>query len=164
MKGSYAGFLGCFNKGQKYDLPQETVKRLPKGCYKKCKPPWDEQKDEKAAMRAEAEAMARQAEGKADKLQAEAYKAKQRAKAAVAEAGKSKASLVQAEAALKQAKKNKAPKAVAKLSRAFQKAKLQLIMANAAADYFRAEAQLKDMEAEDAETEAAKAAKAVKAA
>jgi len=41
MKKIYAGSAGLFLKGLRYDLPAATLKLLPKGSYRKTKPPWN---------------------------------------------------------------------------------------------------------------------------
>lgn len=42
---TYAGPLGLFEAGSKKDLPESTLCKLPKECYKKICPPWEEKKD-----------------------------------------------------------------------------------------------------------------------
>ncbi len=61
MKESYAGEQGSFSKDLKYDLPLVTLMRLPKGCYKKTCPPWDEKIDKKAVALQNARAAAQAA-------------------------------------------------------------------------------------------------------
>jgi hypothetical protein len=41
MKKTYIGPAGTFLKDGPYDLPKATIKRLPKGSYKKTCAPWD---------------------------------------------------------------------------------------------------------------------------
>jgi len=49
MKVIYTGPLGIFLKGNKYDLPADIVKKLPKNSYEQTCAPWDEHIDKKAA-------------------------------------------------------------------------------------------------------------------
>lgn len=48
MKETYSGVVGLYPKGMKYDLPETTVKQLPKSFYEKTVAPWNEQKDTSA--------------------------------------------------------------------------------------------------------------------
>lgn len=52
MKKTYNGHGGSFDRGRKYDLPEATVKHLPKKYYNKTCAPWDEMKDHKTIARA----------------------------------------------------------------------------------------------------------------
>lgn len=76
MKHTYAGGIGCFGKGQKYDLPPGTVKLIPKDCYEKTCPPWDEKIDKKAVALANAQAAAQAAADQVTHLEQEIDSAK----------------------------------------------------------------------------------------
>jgi len=43
MSETYVGGLGLFAKDTKYDISQDVIEKLPKGSYRKCRAPWDEQ-------------------------------------------------------------------------------------------------------------------------
>jgi len=62
MKSTYAGVAGLFLKGNKYDLPLNIIKQLPKGEYKNTCAPWDEKKVKK--MRKQNLKNSRPAEGR----------------------------------------------------------------------------------------------------
>ena len=76
MKHTYAGGIGCFNKGVKYDLPPGTVKLIPKDCYKETCPPWDEQMDKPAVALQDARAAAQAAADVVTQLEREIDSAK----------------------------------------------------------------------------------------
>jgi len=64
FKKTYAGELGMFFAGLKYDLPESVLKLLKKARakIKKCLAPWDEHKDAKTITKAEAKQMQSDAE------------------------------------------------------------------------------------------------------
>ena len=49
MKTTYTGPAGAFIGDAPYDLPEDTLKQLPKGSYEQTKAPWDMSKEEPAA-------------------------------------------------------------------------------------------------------------------
>jgi hypothetical protein len=53
MKETYIGPAGTFLKDGPYDLPESTIKRLPKGSYKKTCAPWDRLKTKKKVAKKE---------------------------------------------------------------------------------------------------------------
>ncbi len=76
MKDTYQGSVGLFIKDQRYDVPMDIIKLLPKGSFEECKAPWDEHVDEEAVQIAEADAEAKKARLFADKLQTETEQAR----------------------------------------------------------------------------------------
>ena len=175
MKKTYSGPLGSFFAGQKYDLPESTVKQLRKSYYKETCAPWDEGKDVKAIEQAQLVAEAKdvkvwadvladradEAKQKADSLlagvsakQDEARKAEQAAKAAIARADKAD------EHAKKRPSDNAAAKAIELKRIAYQLAmeherkSLEFQKAHAELSAAIAESGLKQLEAEDAERKA----------
>ncbi len=81
MLDTYVSGNGSFFKDLKYDLPPDTIKLLPKGCYKKCCAPWDEHKDQVAIDLAAAKTKAGETKQWADIVQDKADKAKTKAEA-----------------------------------------------------------------------------------
>ena len=69
FKENYSGNLGQFIGGQKYDLPKETVERLPKECFEKSCAPWEEQTDSAAIAVITVHKKVAEAEKLAEKLQ-----------------------------------------------------------------------------------------------
>lgn len=76
MKHTYAGGIGRFDKGIKYDLPPGVVELIPKDCYKKTCPHWEEKTDKKAVALADARADAQRAANKVGLLEQEVESAK----------------------------------------------------------------------------------------
>jgi len=183
MLDTYSGSAGLFLKGTRYDVPDDLLKLLPKGSYKKTCAPWEDHVDKQAieltaaqnkasALRGGAERFAAEAEGlkqKADSLvkptsqkQADAKKAEQLARQEIARAGKA------AENAKKAPSKDNIKKAADLKTKAWQLARenerksAEFQLAHSELSSALARAELKRLDAEDAKKQARTAAKVLK--
>jgi len=169
MLKTYAGPLGVFPAGQKFDLPESTVQQLKKekASFIKTGAPWDEQKDEVAILAAKDKGNALYALSRADKLQAEADRLLQQADDLVAIVSQNQTASQKADAdakkAIEKSKANTASKGLAK--KAFElarKAETRDLISQKVQGEFqvaRAVAGLKRIEAEDAKKYAEQKAK-----
>jgi len=162
MTDTYISGNGSFFKGIKYDLPLDIIKLLPKGCYKKCCAPWEEQKDKKSLQLIEAKAKAKDARVWADVLQSKADEAMQKADQFVHPASQkqeqAQAAKAAADKATKEAQKkdasDKAKRHAYGLVREYERKNLESQKAHGRLRVALAEVGLKRMEAEDAKRQA----------
>ena len=175
MRKTYSGPLGSFFAGQKYDLPESTVKQLKKSYYKETCAPWDEGKDVKAISQAQLVAEAKdvkvwadvladradEAKQKADSLvdgvsakQNEARKAEQAAKTAIARADKAAEHADKQPSAKSLAKATKLIAIAHQLDSDAERKNLEFQKAYAELSAAIAESGLKQLEAEDAKRQA----------
>jgi len=121
MKETYAGQLGSFYAGQKYDLPEPVIQQLrqesPKCCRNTCAP-WDEQRDVKAIEKAQLLTDAKGAKVWADVCQDKVDKLKQKADELVPVVSQKQKELKQAKGADKERKKLEFAKAHGELTTA----------------------------------------------
>jgi len=178
MLQTYSGPLGLYPAGQKFDLPEAAIEKLPKTVViegkKKKQPlyeptcaPWDEQKDKKAIQLAKDKGEALYALSRADKLQTEAEQLQRQVDELVAIVSQNQAASQKAEANAKEmiaeSKSGTASKELKK--KAFglaREAEIRDLIFEKVQGEFRvavAVAGLKRMEAEDAKKYAEQKAK-----
>lgn len=102
MTDTYVGGIGTFPKGHKLDLPQDTIKQLPKKCFKETCAPWEKHVDKQAVELAAAQNTANDSQAKAEQLAAKAEELKQKADSLVKPTSQKQAEAKKAEQAAKQ--------------------------------------------------------------
>jgi len=162
FKKVYSGPLGLFLAGIKYDIPKETAEKLGKFCQP-VPAPWDEKIDHKAIACAEDKKNAIIALERAGYLRGKVYliasKVADLSSAfKTAQVADDEARKLMDKAAEKRTDTNKSQKHFASLKRGFQFADARLQIASSRFAESQAEHTLAELEAEDAEREAAKLA------